>query len=81
MFKFFKYIKQIFFKITLHYDYETVFRGKLNYHKFSRVEKPQLALNKNSYIRNPEILPNTSVSFMYKLKKNSNSDIIAAKKR
>lgn len=72
------YIKK---KITLHYDYETVLRGKLNYHKFSRAEKSQLALNRNSYIRNPEILSNTSVSFMYKLKKNSNSGITAAKKR
>lgn len=66
----------------MHYDYETVFRGKLNYDKFSRVEKSQLALNKDSYIRNPEILPNTSVIFMYKFKKNnSNSGITAAKKR
>lgn len=71
----------IFKKITLQYDYETVFRGKLNYHKFSRAEKSQLALNKNSYIRNPEILPNTPVSFMYKLKKNSNSGSTTAKKR
>lgn len=69
MFKFFNTQNGYFLKITLHYDYETAFRGKLNYHKFSRVEKSQLALNKNSYIRNPEILLNTSVSFMYKLKK------------
>lgn len=73
MLKFFKHKKWILKKkkkkITLHYDYETVFRGKLNYHKLSRAEESQLALNKNSYIRNPEILPNTSVSFMYKLKK------------
>jgi len=38
-----------------HYDYETIFRGKLNYHNFSRTEKSQQALNKNSYTRNPEI--------------------------
>lgn len=54
MLQLFKCIKWIFFKKTPHY--ETIFNGKLNYHNFSRTEKKsQLALNKNSYTRNPEI--------------------------
>lgn len=51
----FKFLNGYSKEITPHYAYETIFREKLNYYNFSRIEKSQLALNKNSNIRNPEI--------------------------
>lgn len=51
----FEFLNGYFKKITPHYAYETIFREKLNYYTFTRIEKSQLALNRNSYIRNPEI--------------------------